>query len=287
MGADVTYAPDRIGYRYGVPDDAYSKGYHRGQDVRERGRGGGSVVTQVDAVDAGRVVYVGRPNGLLGLTVVIDTGRTRGRYESHSHLAGVVVSVGDWVVSGQNLARNAGMDEAPGMVDGPHDHITITDRFDGAWETWAPEYDPLPFIQAAYARAASTAGGNTQPFNPEEDDMFTEDDRARLDAVYAGVFGPANVGAPKMTWEQPFGEPIGEAYYGLLPITIYSQTLIARQAAQLAALGELVKQGGGVVDMNAVQAAAERGAADALAQFPTAQQIADAVNDDAAKRLAS
>lgn len=154
MTADVTYAPDRIGYRYGVPDDAYTKGYHRGQDVRELNVDQtASVVTQVDAIDGGVVVYVGIPNHLLRLTIVIDTGRTEGRYESHSHLADDIVQVGQRVTSGQRLARNADMDESPGLVTAPHDHITITDYPDGAWETSRNEYDPLPFIQAAHDRA--------------------------------------------------------------------------------------------------------------------------------------
>lgn len=95
MSAATTYAPDRIGYRYGTPDSAYSKGYHRGQDVRKLNETGtASVVTDVAAVDDGTVVYVGRPNGLLAWTVVIDTGRSRGRYESHSHMADISVGVG-------------------------------------------------------------------------------------------------------------------------------------------------------------------------------------------------
>lgn len=178
MSAATTYAPDRIGYRYGTPDSAYAKGYHRGQDVRLRGPYG-SLVTQVDAIDDGVVVYVGRPNGLLAWTVVIDTGRAEGRFESHSHMADISVAVGQRVSSGDRLGRNASMDEDHGFIDGVHDHVTITDRFDGAWVTWLDEYDPLPFMQAAYARATqggSAAGGGEKPFNPnqilEEDDML-------------------------------------------------------------------------------------------------------------------
>ena len=177
MSAATTYAPDRIGYRYGTPDRAYSKGYHRGQDVRLRGPYG-SLVTQVDAIDDGVVVYVGRPNGLLAWTVVIDTGRAKGRYESHSHMADISVGVGQRVSSGDRLGRNASMDEDHGFIDGVHDHVTITDRFDGAWVTWLDEYDPLPFMQAAYARAtqggaAAGGGAKTNPVRQsEEDDML-------------------------------------------------------------------------------------------------------------------
>lgn len=158
MSAATTYAPDRIGYRYGTPDRAYSKGYHRGQDVRKLNEAGtASVVTDVEAVDDGVVVYVGRPNGLLAWTVVIDTGRARGRYESHSHMADISVGVGQRVSSGDRLGRNASMREDHGFIDGVHDHVTITDRFDGAWVTWRDEYDPLPFMEAAYQRAREGA----------------------------------------------------------------------------------------------------------------------------------
>ena len=182
MSAATTYAPDRIGYRYGVPDNAYSKGYHRGQDVRLRGPYG-SLVTQVDAIDDGVVVYVGRPNGLLAWTVVIDTGRAKSRYESHSHMADISVGVGQRVSSGDRLGRNASMDEDHGFIDGVHDHVTITDRFDGAWVTWLDEYDPLPFMQAAYARAtqgSAAAGGGANTFHPTNQVRQSEEDNIML-----------------------------------------------------------------------------------------------------------
>lgn len=185
MSALDTYAPDRIGYRYGTPDSAYSKGYHRGQDVRKLNEAGtASVVTDVEAIDDGVVVYVGRPNGLLARTVVIDTGRARGRYESHSHMADISVGVGQRVSSGDRLGRNASMGEDHGFIDGVHDHVTITDRLDGAWVTWLEEYDPLPFMQAAYARA--TQGGNAaastdaRSFNRKNPTLQEDDDMAGL-----------------------------------------------------------------------------------------------------------
>ena len=193
MSAATTYAPDRIGYRYGTPDRAYSKGYHRGQDVRKLNEAGtASVVTDVEAIDDGTVVYVGRPNDLLAWTVVIDTGRAKGRYESHSHMADISVGVGQRVSSGDRLGRNASMDEDHGFIDGVHDHVTITDRFDGAWVTWLDEYDPLPFMQAAYERA-----NTSRPTNPvrqsEEDNtmLMIKLKGARVDHLVAlgeGIF---------------------------------------------------------------------------------------------------
>lgn len=103
-----------------------------------------------------------------------------------------------------------------------------------------------------------------------EDDMFTNEDRARLDATYAGVFGAANLGAPgvdELTWSNPEGGQ--KSRYGLLPIVIHNQSLIMTQAGQIAALtkavGQMAQNGGnGTIDMNAIAEAAEAGAKEAL-----------------------
>lgn len=87
----------------------------------------------------------------------------------------------------------------------------------------------------------------------------------QIEAVYAALFGPANLGVPKTTWARPFGEPTGEAYYGMFDVLIRTQALVAAQQGQLAALAEAVKQvAGGGIDMKALEAAAEKGARDAL-----------------------
>jgi hypothetical protein len=152
------YSDDRLGRPYKFWDrDVYTmKGYHRGQDVRKQNeRKTASVVSDVVSLSAGKVVYVGRPNDLLELTIVVDTGRPKGRYESHSHNAGQVIRKGQQVAAGEKLARNADDDENPGTAwGGPHDHLVISDYIDGAWMN-RPEYDPLPFIEAARKAAAA------------------------------------------------------------------------------------------------------------------------------------
>ena len=89
----------------------------------------------------------------------------------------------------------------------------------------------------------------------------------QIEAVYAALFGPANLGVEKTTWKRPFGETVGEAYYGMFDVAIRTQELVVKQQGQIAALTNLVEQtgvGDGVVDMKAVTAAAERGAKEAL-----------------------
>lgn len=82
------------------------------------------------------------------------------------------------------------------------------------------------------------AGSGETPF-PEEDDMFTDEDRARLDAVYAALFGPVNVGGKELTWSSVDGPR--SARYGLLDIDINTQRLAAeaaRDSKKLLALEE-------------------------------------------------
>jgi len=153
------YGDDRLGrpYKYWDRDVYTMKGYHRAQDIRKQNeRKTASVVSDVVSLSAGKVVYIGRPNELLELTIVVDTGRRgRGRYESHSHNAEPVVKKGQKVAAGERLARNADSDEKPGTAwGGPHDHLVISNYIDGAWKN-RPEYDPLPFIREARAAAAA------------------------------------------------------------------------------------------------------------------------------------
>ena len=275
MSALDTYAPDRIGYRYGTPDSAYSKGYHRGQDVRKLNEAGtASVVTDVEAIDDGTVVYVGRPNGLLARTVVINTGRSAGRYESHSHMADISVSVGQKVKSGERLGRNAKMSEDRGFIDGVHDHITITDRFDGAWATWLGEYDPLPYIQAAYARAV--AGSN------QESDMSDNLIVSSTDPYRNGIWLMAPGHIHQFTGEEwTFVQATG-AVASLKIVDCGNnprafdllRNIFQPQAAALTA-----------ADVKSVVESAVKGGVKVSADVDYAR-VARAVNEDAAKRLA-
>ncbi len=168
-----------------------------------------------------------------------------------AHCASIAVSRGDYVAAGQAVAVMG----TTGNSTGVHLHFEV--RPGGGSPVNPRDY---------YARAAGGAGGYT-PTNPVEDDM-TPDQAQKLEAIYAALFGPANVGAPKTTWAKPFGEAPGEAHYGLLDISIYSQTLIAKQAGELAAVKAAVSQlsvGSGVaLDMKAIEDAAERGTHNAL-----------------------
>lgn len=82
-----------------------------------------------------------------------------------------------------------------------------------------------------------------------DDAMTLEQERklnhmvARVDAVYAAVFGPANVGAKELSWRDGPAPGSGKtARYGALPIVIHNQTLIAGLATQVAQLTEAVRR---------------------------------------------
>lgn len=81
------------------------------------------------------------------------------------------------------------------------------------------------------------AGSGSTPF--EEEDMFTDADRAKLTAVYAAIFGPANIGTNSpLTWKTVDGDA-RTASYGLLDIDINTQRLAAEAARDAAAILKL------------------------------------------------
>lgn len=96
-------------------------------------------------------------------------------------------------------------------------------------------------------RNETAASGST---TEEEDDMYTDEDRARdiktkerVDAVYAAMFGPANVDAGELSWysvDQIDGKNVVKrAKYGLLDIDINTQRLAAQAARDAAAILKL------------------------------------------------
>lgn len=133
---------------------------------------------------------------------------------------------------------------------GPHLHLTKGDRRGAVFgASMAYLSDPWPYVQ-----------------NYQGEEEMTPEQAQQLSAVYAALFGPANLGVPKTTWARPFGEPGGEAYYGMFDVLIRLQSLVVAQQGQQAAILEALKQvSGGNIDLKALEAAAERGAREAIA----------------------
>lgn len=209
-----------------------AKSYHVGTDFKC------SVGTPLPATSDGTIVYVGG-DGLGGMT--IDLRRGDGLIQRYGHLSEYRVRVGQRVAAGQIIALSGNT----GMSTGPHLHWEL--RWDRAWSggNWV---DPRTL----------------KPLTLEGDDDMTPDQAQKLDAIYAGIFGPQNVGVTVLSWKSANGNQ--QAFYGNLEIDIHTQSMVAKLQGQVAALTEAIKAipGGKGVDMAALEDAAERGAREAL-----------------------
>lgn len=164
-------------------------------------------------------------------TAAIDAGNWSWVYANHGYDA--------WLAD----LRAEGFDRLPDgyQQEGEYHHIIDYNPWDDE-----PEFGGGP------ASEGSTSF-------EEEDDMYTEADRTRDANTYAAVWKGGSVTIDGVA--RKFN-------YGILPIVAHNQTLIAKQAGQLAAIASVVEQltssAGVVIDMAAVEAAAERGAEKAL-----------------------
>ena len=103
--------------------------------------------------------------------------------------------------------------------------------------------------------------------NTEGDNDMTPQESQMLSAIWQGMFGPANAGGKMMNWQSVDGPRNG--MYGVIDIDTHTQGLVAQLIGQVAALTELVSQSpdGGSVDMSRIEAAAEKGAREALSDL--------------------
>lgn len=93
---------------------------------------------------------------------------------------------------------------------------------------------PGPFIRNWVKAGGLTAGISFANTTTDGDDM-TPDQAAKLDAIYAGLYGPKNLnggaGPGTLSWVNAPGD-VQSAAYGVLPIVINNQQLIATLAAR-------------------------------------------------------
>lgn len=143
---------------------------------------------------------------------------------------------------------------------GAHTHVTL-------WPTHASVYgydrngNPYTVDFMDYADTSGSASGG----GGDEDDMSAQAE-AYISNMHAALFGPQSIGGVDLKW--PNKDGARRAEYGVLDIIIYNQQLIASLTGQLAAMAAVVEQlataNGAVLDMKAIEDAAERGAKDAL-----------------------
>lgn len=214
--------------------------------------------TPVPATSDGVIVYVG-DDGLGGFT--IDLLGDDGLLQRFGHLTwgSARVRVGQRVTPGQIIALSGYSGAViPRGPDGAHLHWEC--RRDRAWVAgkWV---DPRTL-------SPETLG----------DDMSARAEE-QIEAIYAAVFGPANLGVEKTTWARPFGEKPGEAFYGMFDVDLRTQQLVLGLQGQIAGLVKALEQlspgGGGQIDMAAIEAAAARGAREAQANLVLRAEIDD------------
>ena len=114
--------------------------------------------------------------------------------------------------------------------------------------------------------------------------MFEQKDRDTLNSTHAALWKGGSV---------EIDGRVQKFNYGVLPIVVHNQTIIAQLKGEVAGLKEIVGQltvsGGTPLDIAKIEAAAKAGAAEAVAALgvPTVEEIADAVVDEQRDRLAS
>lgn len=238
MSLESVYA--RVSSPFGASGEMWQTGHGGADYAADAG-------DPVMAYEPGVIRYTassGWGGGLVGMD--LDSGEFAG----WAHIDPIWVAPGQRVKPGDIIGLVAGFNGNHGYQwTGPHIHTTRSRLSAKAAATGArPLIDPAPGIAAALQASG---------------DEMTPEQAQQLSAVYAAIFGPANVDAGEVSWKNPTGTQT--AQYGLLPIVIHNQTLIAQLIGQVSALASAAGVGG--ADLKALEAAAEKGARDALAEL--------------------
>ena len=229
----------------GTPTDPYgprgyvpgvgNMGFHTGKDIAAPSG------TAIGAAHSGTIRnkwWDAHANGAGAGGWMVSINGDDGLETRYAHMLNPsTTSLGQHVSAGQTI----GLVGASGSANGSHLHLEVL--VNGGY------VDPDIYLTGS---------------NSGDDDM-TQDQEMKLNAIYAGMFGPQNVGGTELSWASANG--VQKAFYGNLEIDIHTQRLVSQLTGQVSALTELVKQlgtGGGTIDMSKIEAAAEKGARDVL-----------------------
>lgn len=231
-----------IRYAKPFPDEIISSHYgpralgggtfHEGLDYRL------AIRTPLPAIGDGVVIATSQSKKF-GKYIVVkaDVG---GYYRWHA-CDSFAAGDGDRVRTGETIAYSG---QTGFWSTGPHGHLQCTRTLNPDSYT-----NPLPLLSHA-----ASAGGLSNPF--EEDEMSAKAE-AQIEAIYAALWngGKNTIDGQIQTFN-----------YGVLPIVAHNQTLLAKQAGQIAALQATVAaiKGGTSIDLGAIEAAAEKGSREAL-----------------------
>lgn len=183
-----------------------------------RASGPGRVASKGHGLRSGYTVWVQYDNGVRVGYVHMDAPTT-------------LVNVGDRVVEGTPLGRigSKGLNST-----GPHLHAEVSGHATtaGFWKF----FDRNRVVGSSVSGGTPTVTPEPEPptASPEEDDMFSDEDRALLKETLTEI---RNTKAGVWTG----GVSNGKTFkYGVLPIVAHNQTLIAQQSARISALSAAV-----------------------------------------------
>lgn len=166
--ARAFYAESNWGNLWGEKGPLYDPiAGHKGHDIRAAGR------SLVPALRSGRITSIYR-HPVIGWVMAIE--HAPGDVDGYCHVILPLVDVGDEVDQFEPIARIATWGDYTGTAwGGPHLHLvnaTSTARIH-----MGPTRDPAPIIAS---QLFDFAGGGGVPIESEEDDMFSDKDRAHL-----------------------------------------------------------------------------------------------------------
>jgi hypothetical protein len=283
------YADSHLGRRFGISDDF--SGHHSGQDVNGWARG-----TLIPSFVSGTVADKGSQPHNLGNWVsvrFISAGRTY--YAGYCHLNTLfgTPAVGTKVAIGGVIGQLG----TSGYSTGPHLHAMVTTSANT--EAYQGLKDPLPYMIAS--RSSGGGSGSGGGSINEEDNMnaiisVTKDGKATWMRLRQGGLGIQETTNATIAnrWKLDNGWPTTrKAYTGDTAKTIlegWTTTIATNEAAiaRIVAAGI----GSGIVLPAPTEEQLQSAVTQALAAFdfpegPTAEEIAQEVNDEAAERLAN
>lgn len=161
-----------------------------------------------------------------------------------------------------------------GIYDAPNGHIGVVTgvNSNGTFNTMEQNAGTWRYV-GRYTRGMANVLGFLIPRNNPAGGSssgglnLSATAESQIAAIYAGLFGPENVGAKELTWASKNG--VQKAAYGNLEIDIHTQKLVSQLQGQVTALTAAVKAipGGGNIDMAKLEAAAKSGAEKAISNL--------------------
>lgn len=190
----------------------------------------------VPAIQPGKVIAKGK-SSIFGFYLhVRRDSRTVVRYHMFQSLPALLF--GADVEPGDILGRTGA---SAANANGNHIHIQV-------------EVDGVPVDPRPYIARTTPAGNGSTTIGDDDMSAAAENDIKNIHAMLS-------TGASIL-----IDGKVQKFNYGVLPIVAHNQTLLARQAGQIAALSSAVSQikGGTPLDMEAIEEAAEKGAREAF-----------------------